>query len=49
MDTESKIPVVEPAALTTLPKIVSKPMVIPPNMAAVWMYLFNILYTDSDR
>jgi hypothetical protein len=49
MDTESRIPVLEPAALTTLPKIVSKPITIPPNMAAVWMYLFNTLYTDSDR
>lgn len=41
METDNKIPVVEPMALTKSPKTVKSPIVIPPNIAAVGMYLFN--------
>jgi hypothetical protein len=42
------MPVLDPVALSTSPKIVSRPIVIPPNIAAVGMYLFNTEYTESD-
>lgn len=41
METESKIPVVEPVAFTIFPKIVNNPIVIPPNIVAVGMYLLR--------
>jgi hypothetical protein len=41
------MPVVDPIAFNKSPKTVSNPIVIPPNIAAVGMYLFKTEYTDS--
>lgn len=49
IETDSKIPVLEPIALRKSPRIVSNPITIPPNIAAVGIYLFNTEYTDYDR
>ena len=43
------MPVLDPVALTTSPRIVNNPIVIPPRLAAVGMYLFKTEYTDSLR
>ena len=40
------MPVLEPIAFTKSPKTVKSPIIIPPNIAAVGMYLFNTEYTD---
>jgi hypothetical protein len=47
METDKRIPVLEPVACKTSPRIVSKPITIPPSIAAVGIYLFKTPYTDS--
>ena len=37
METDKRIPVLDPIALTISPRMVSNPMMIPPSMAAVGM------------
>lgn len=46
METDKRIPVLEPVIFMTSPKIVSKPIVIPPNIAAVGIYLLSTANTD---
>lgn len=46
METDRRIPVLEPVALTTSPRIVNNPIVMPPRQAAVGMYFSRTEYTD---
>lgn len=47
MEIESIIPVLEPATLNRSPITVKKPIITPPNIAAVGIILLNLPITDS--